>query len=126
MPRYKGTSRERVDPALFAEIFERAEPFEEIENRLDYSWTLTRGVPIKRFEFSTRSDYATDPDLTEEEAEQNVDRIEVISSKLQAGEPLWPIIVDLKGDVIDGYHRLTVADEEGIDVVDVLVPKRGA
>lgn len=124
MIRYKGESKEVVDPASLSEVFEKAEQYPELANKDDYEWTLVRGVPLKKFSYSAREDYETDPDLTEEETQENLDRIDEIQKRWNAGEPMWPIVVDVQGNVIDGYHRLTAADELGIERVDVLVPRR--
>lgn len=123
MIRYRGQSKESVDPSSLTGIFEKAEQFPEIANKDDYEWTLIRGVPLKKFSYSSREDYEMDPDLTEEEAQENLDRIDKIQERWNAGEPIWPIVVDVQGNVIDGYHRLTAADEFGTERVDVLVPK---
>lgn len=123
MIRYKGKSREVIDPSSLVDIFEKAEQFPEIANKDDYEWTLVHEVPLKKFLYSSREDYESDPDLTEEESQENLDRIDKIQERWNAGEPIWPIVVDVQGNVLDGYHRLTAADEVGAEYVDVLVPK---
>ena len=124
----KGRKGKKVDPATYAEIFEVSEPWPEVANWRRYEWRLVRNVPLHELEFSTLEEYnaaaETDP---EEEAWENIDRVEAVISLLRSGKPLWPVILGLDCMVLDGYHRMSAANELGIKEIDVLYPvlKRG-
>jgi len=49
------------------------------------------------------------------------DRVEQYKQMIRAGEPMDPIVVTPKGEVLDGGHRLTAMNELGIKKADVVV-----
>lgn len=116
---------EPVDVSTFAYVLEASEPWSETTKPERWLWRLARNVPIELLRPQTADCWLSDEDLTEEEAEENVDRYERIRDLLRSGAPLWPVVVDERGMTLDGYHRLAAAyslDEEA--TVDVLWASR--
>lgn len=121
----EGRAGVKVDASRYAHIFEASEQWPEISNWRRYDWLLVKDVPISELEYSTLAEYEaaaeTDP---EEEAWENIDRVNEIISILKSGAPRWPVVLGLDCMVLDGYHRLSASNELGIETVDVLHPTK--
>jgi len=123
--RVKARQGEKVNAKDYREIFEISEQWGEVAHWKDWDWYLLRDVPISELEYSTLEEYEaaaeTDP---EEEAWENIDRVNEIIRILQAGEVRWPVILDRDCGVLDGYHRISASNELGMKTIDVLYPVR--
>jgi len=83
-----------VDASLYPEAFATAVDWPEVEEWYAYRWRHVPGVPVRIFSPSSREDYETDPDLTEEEALRNLERYDMIADGLAMGFVFPPILVD--------------------------------
>ena len=110
-----------VDPSAYREIFRASAKFEETRHPKKYKWMLVRDVPIAIFQPPSLDDYTSDPDVTEEEMDENVERYNYLYKLLiERGEKPWPVVVAPEGLVLDGYHRLAVLFDADRETVDVL------
>ena len=112
----------KVDAKKFAEVFMASQPWPEIRHWKRYDWEIVHDVRVIDLEPCTRQDYDLDPDLSEEEAKENIERMDRIIALLQEGRELWPIVMGLDCTILDGYHRLAAAAELGIEMIDVIYP----
>lgn len=110
----------RVQPHAFGDLIAHAVKFPEFVTPTAYTWTLIRGVPIDDLDPPTRADYEEDPEDDDDDT-GNLDRYERLEHLLiDRGAPRWPVVVEKLGRVIDGYHRLAVLADNGVETVDVL------
>ena len=117
----------KVDPSTVeGTVLRYAAGFPEVSHPNDYTWYMIRRVPIELLDPPSRESYAEqDPDLDEEEAEesveQNLDRYDDLARVLiREGQRPWPVVLDARGMVLDGFHRLAVLSDHGKKHVDVL------
>jgi hypothetical protein len=110
----------KIDAAKYVEVFEASSPWPEVRDWKRYSWRIVRDVPVMDLEHSTREEYAMDPDSDDEES--GVERVDQIVALLGDGAELWPVVMGVDCMIVDGYHRLTAAEELGIKVIDVIYP----
>jgi len=114
-------SKGPVDPKAFGDLIKKAVKFPEFKSPSKYTWDLIRGVPIHELDPGSKFDYETDPDLDDEEIAENLERYYQVETLIfHQGKKPWPIAVGRDGEVIDGYHRLAVLSDHGVDTVDVL------
>ena len=117
------SSKRRVDWHDYAEVFKHSASWEEIENRNEYDWFLTKGVPISLFPYMSKDVWSEDPDLDDDAICENEERYEAVESAIDSGDDVWPIVVAESGFILDGYHRLAVMNDMGFKTVDVLWSK---
>jgi hypothetical protein len=111
--------QEPVDLNEYSEIFESAEPWEQIEHPENFEWSMIRNVPLRQFPEATPR--AVEDVEDPEERREHRDRIEQIIKLLKKGGKAWPVVVDAEsGAILDGWHRLGALHSLGRRVVDVL------
>ena len=118
----EGRKGAKVDAAKYAAVFQSSEPWPDVKNWKKYDWRIVRNVPVLDLEPATREDYELDTDVSEEEADQNVERMDEVVRLLREGATLWPVIMGFDCLILDGYHRLAAAAELGIETIDVIYP----
>jgi hypothetical protein len=119
----EGRKGRRIDPAKYIHIFEASEQWPEVARWRDYEWKIVRKVPVADLEHSTLDEYEAEAEADpDEEKQENVDRVLEVMSLLRAGEDLWPVVLGLDCMTLDGYHRLSAAEELGIMEIAVLYP----
>lgn len=123
----EGRKGRKIDPARYAEVFEASEQWPEVARWREYDWEIIRKVPVAELEHSTLDEYEVEAEADRyEETQENVDRVLEVMSILRAGEKLWPVVLGLDCMTLDGYHRLSAAEELGIETINVIYPvKRG-
>lgn len=112
--------KEPVSWEDYKQIFESAEPWEQIEHPENFDWALIRNVPLSVFPEATTEQIkeVDDPD----ERREHRERIKEIVELLKTGEEAWPVIVDAEsGAIVDGWHRLVALRSIRRRTVDVLI-----
>jgi hypothetical protein len=93
---------------------------QEIAKRRVY---LVRGVPIALFAPASRNVYAFGEgadDSGDSDEMSHLERYDAIADKLKRGGKPWPVLVDVQGAILDGFHRLAVLSDLGVKYTDVL------
>ena len=110
----------RVDPTSYADLIKKAVKFPEFKTPSKYTWDLVRGIPIQHLDPGSKFDYEADPE-SDEESDEDLARYGRVEWLLvHEGKKPWPIVVGQYGTIIDGYHRLAVLNDQGVEKVDVL------
>lgn len=121
----EGRKGRKIDSARYAEVFQASEPWPEARRWREYDWKIIRKVPIAELEYSTLAEYEAEAEVDpDEETQENVNRVLEVMSLLRDGEKLWPVVLGMDCMTVDGYHRLSAANELGIETIDVIYPVR--
>lgn len=121
---FAGCDAEPVDWHAYAHVFSESVEWPETKHPDEFDWFLIRAVPVHRFGPMTRESWRNDPDLDDDEMDMNEFRYDEIYNILFYHEDeAWPVVVDSRGFVLDGYHRLACMNDLSIKTVDVLYPR---
>lgn len=115
-------AKTEVDPGEFKAILCGAAKWDEVLKPQNYKWFLVRNVPIRLLDPPSREYYEQDPFAEDEEdRRQNLERYdELVRLLIVERRPVWPIVLDKRGAILDGFHRLAVLSDHGKKSVKVL------
>lgn len=99
----------------FPEAFRYAADFEEVARPRDFVWVFLAAVPVSWLRPATRADYegevfaAGDDEL--EDAEESLRKYEESAALFEQGAVPPPILLDARGFVLDGLHRIAALSD---------------